>query len=148
MDDAAFLRNLKAITGDDAAWDGFDPAAWRTVDSLGGQLGGGLEPGSDDEPDECGDGYASSDSAEMIMNFHKLTTEKRRAGKLNKAREYASTETGFPSELARLERVEWKETGLVEGGVSAEGETFVAFRLVENYPDMFVGKANGVRVSV
>ncbi len=145
MDDDEFLRSLKAITGDDAAWDGFDPTAWRSVDSLGGQLSD-LELASD-EPDEF-DAYNSDDSAEMIMNLHKLTTEeKRRAGKLNKAREYASVETGFPQELAELEKVEWKETGLGNGEVSAEGTAFVAFRLVANYPDMFVGKANGVRVS-
>ena len=145
MDDDDFLRNLKAITGDDAAWDGYDPTAWRSVDSLGEQLGG-LE--SDLDEAEESDAYDSDDSAEMIMNLHKLTTdEKRRAGKLNKAREYASMETGFPQELAELEKVEWKETGLGNGEVSAEGTAFVAFRLVENYPDMFVGKSNSVRVS-
>ena len=145
MEDDEFLHNLKAFTGDDAAWDGFDPTAWRSVDSVDGQPGG--LGSATDEPDES-DAYESDDSAEMILNLHKLTPdEKRRAGKLNKAREYASIETGFPRELAELEKVEWKETGLANGAVSAEGDRFVALRLVESYPDMFVGKANGVRVS-
>ncbi len=142
MEDDEFLRNLKDITGEDAVWEGFDPSAWRSV-----------QP-EDEEPEAVESGmetvgsYDSDDSAEHIFNFHKLSPEeKRRAGRLNKAREYASTETGLPRELAKLENVKWKETGLAIGDVSAEGDVFVAWRLVECYPDMFVGKANSIRVS-
>jgi len=144
-DDEKFLARMKEITGDAAVWDNFDAAAWRNnlspneeadiLDYFGGE--------SDDEHD-------SDDSAEFILNFHKLTpAEKAQApvGKLSKARQYASTETAWPNELARLEHIEWEETGLSMGEVSAEGDRFVAWQLVEAYPEMFVGKTNAARVS-
>jgi hypothetical protein len=142
MEDEEFLRNLKALTGDEAVWDGFDPSAWRSIQREA------EPPAAIESAGDAVDTYDSDDSAELILNFHKLSpSEKRRAGKLNKAREYASTETAFPREVAQLEKVEWKETGLALGAVSAKGDTFVPWKLVEYYPDMFVGKANGVRVS-
>jgi hypothetical protein len=85
----------------------------------------------------------------MILNFHKLTpAEKGQTAKLSKARQFASEEVGFSSEAAKLEKVKWKETGLAAQDVSPDGETFVSWRLIQNYPDMFVGKANGARVSI
>jgi hypothetical protein len=147
--DAEFLQSLRAITGDDAAvWDGFDESAWRSHLSDGegnGEASSAAEAAGADDDQEVG--YASDDSAGMIFNLHKLTPAERAACKLSKARQYASGETAFPRELAELEKVKWKETGLALGDVSAEGEIFVPFRLVQHYPDMFIGKANAPRVS-
>jgi hypothetical protein len=148
MEDDEFLRGLCAITGRDAAtWEGFDPTSWRSFQSDGEgseavESNGGVALTQDYD-------YASDDSADMILNFHKLTpAEKGQTGKLSKARQFASEEVGLSREVARLERVKWKETGLAAQDVSPDGETFVAWRLVQNYPDMFVGKANGARVSI
>jgi hypothetical protein len=148
MEDDEFLQGLQAITGSDAAtWEGFDPTSWRSFQSDGegseanGSTGGAVLAQNDD--------YASDDSAGMILNFHKLTpAEKGQAAKLSKARQFASEEVGSPREVAELEKVKWKETGLAVQDVSPDGETFVAWRLIQNYPDMFVGKANGARVSI
>lgn len=147
MEDDEFLRSLQAIAGNDAAtWEGFDPTSWRSFQSDGEgseaiDSAGAIASTQDDD-------YASDDSAGMILNFHKLTpAEKGQTAKLSKARQFASEEVACPREIAELEKVKWKETGLAVQDVSPKDETFVPWRLVENYPDMFVGKANGTRVS-
>ncbi|KAH6850279.1 hypothetical protein B0I37DRAFT_110372 [Chaetomium sp. MPI-CAGE-AT-0009] len=151
MADDQFMNRLRDISGDDYdVWEGFDPSSWRSHQP----------DGDDSEPsDSAGavcfpekDGYASDDSAEMILNFHKLS-EAERANpahgsiKLSKARQYASEEVGFPDQLAELEKVKWEETGLAMGDLSEEGLTFVPWRLIDHYPVMFVGKANGARAA-
>jgi hypothetical protein len=158
--DEQLLSHLRDLSGDDAdVWKDFEPTSWRAFLPEGEEeeesAGESAPPGAVLSPLKDGDGdYASDDSAEMILNFHKLTpAEKASQGggrggscKLSKARQFASEEVAFPREVAELERVEWKETGLGMGDRSAESEFFVPWRLIENYPDMFVGKANGVRV--
>jgi len=164
MADEQLLRHLRDLSGDDAdVWNDFEPTSWRAFlpegeeeesDAGESASGGGAVLSPLDGGDLDGDAYASDDSAEMILNFHKLTpAEKASQGgrggscKLSKARQLASEEVAFPRKVAELEKVEWEETGLGLGDRSAEGEMFVPWRLIENYPDMFVGKANGVRVS-
>ncbi len=136
--------------GDSGVWDNFDPSAWREIMAakLARRSGSSsLDNGSN------GNVYDSDDSAPNILNFNKLTVEEkagprtRGLGKLSKARQFASEETGFPKELAQLEQIQWKVPELERGAQSLEGEMFVAWQLVEGYPDMFVGKANGIRVS-
>jgi hypothetical protein len=46
-----------------------------------------------------------------------------------------------------LNNVVWPETGLAMGDLSADGDIFVSWDLVEGYPTMFVGKKNSRRVS-
>ncbi|KAK4106876.1 hypothetical protein N658DRAFT_414096 [Parathielavia hyrcaniae] len=149
MEDAEFLARLRANTGDTAVWDGFDPTAWRCLQPEGD----GPEVVAKDQEDAA---YASDDSAGMILNLHKLTPAEKAANglgggegggssKRNKARQYAAGETAFPREVAELKKIEWKETGLAMGDASAKSTTFVPFALVQNYPNMFVGKANGAR---
>ncbi|KAK4157964.1 hypothetical protein C8A00DRAFT_29034 [Chaetomidium leptoderma] len=155
MADDQLLRNLQAITGDDATWEGFDPASWRSFQSDGedeDETEAGVEATGGASLISPDDDYASDDSAGMIFNFHKLTAAEKaqsRGGacKLSKARQYASGEVAYSRELEDLEKVEWKETGLAMGDVSADGTLFVAWRLVQNYPDMFVGKTNGIRAA-
>lgn len=146
MENDELLRCLQAITGDAVDWDGLDLSAWCETQGEDSE-----EIKSADAIAESEDVYYSSDdSADMIMNLHKLTPAEKaqiRGGKLNKARQYASEEVGFPRKVAELEKIKWDETGLAVGDVSAEGVFFVSWRLVENYPDMFVGKTNGARVS-
>jgi hypothetical protein len=147
--DAELLRSLQAITGDAAVWNDFDPSAWRSLVSEGEAEGEGSSAAEAAGADDQEVDYASDDSAGIIFNLHKLTPAEKDAcsGNLNKVRQYASGETAFPRELAELEKIKWKETGLAKGDVSAEGDTFVPFRLVQHYPDMFIGKANAPRVS-
>jgi len=149
-EDEAFLRDLQEAMGDAVGWDNFDASAWRDIMAakLARRSGSSsLASGSN------GNAYDSDDSAPPILNFHKLSVAEkagprvRGPGKLSKARQFASEETGFPQELAQLEQVQWKVPELECGAQSPEGEMFVAWQLVEAYPDMFVGKANGIRVS-
>ncbi|KAK4123872.1 hypothetical protein N657DRAFT_690525 [Parathielavia appendiculata] len=150
MEDADFLARLRAITGDAAVWDGFDPTAWCSLQSEGEGSEAAAEATSAAEGQQDV-GYASDDSADMILNLHKLTPAEKaantRAGgsKLNKARQYAAGESAFSDQVAELEKIEWKETGYAMGDVADEGAIFVPFALVQNYPHMFVGKANGAR---
>ena len=149
MADDQFKSRLQDISGEDSEmWEGFDASAWRShQDEFDGpedlELAGAVS-----DPQE--DDYDSEDSARMVFNFHKLSEAERARGsiKLSKARQYASEEVAFPSELAELEKVKWPETGLAMGDLSEKGLTFVPWRLIDNYPAMFVGKANGARVSV
>lgn len=149
MADDQFMRRLQDVSGEDAEmWEGFDPSAWHTHQAeADGPEDLELEGATSDPQD---DGYDSDDSAHMVFNFHKLSEAERARGsvKLSKARQYASEEVAFPGELAELEKVKWAETGLAMGDLSEKGLTFVPWRLIDNYPAMFVGKANGARVSV
>ncbi|AEO69387.1 uncharacterized protein THITE_2119734 [Thermothielavioides terrestris NRRL 8126] len=153
-EDAAFLRNLKSLSGDQsAAWDGFDPSAWRSVpaEDEGAKAARSATEHSSETVLSDDTGYASYDSAELILNFHKLTPEERGLNthqyKLNKARQYVTEEPANPKVLEKLEKTEWEETGLALGDVSPEGQTFVPWRLVTSYPDMFIGKTNRVRAA-
>ncbi|AEO57615.1 hypothetical protein MYCTH_101870 [Thermothelomyces thermophilus ATCC 42464] len=154
MADEDFLRYLREISGEDAAvWDGFDPSSWRHAleeSAVEGLEGAESADGASSPLQDLA--YSSDDSAEMILNYHKLTAAERArqnhgVSKLSKARQLASEEVAFPHKLAELEAVKWEETGLGLGGRSADGELFVPWPLVESYPDMFVGKANSVRAA-
>ncbi|KAL2271738.1 hypothetical protein VTJ83DRAFT_1109 [Remersonia thermophila] len=64
------------------------------------------------------------------------------------AHQAASKDAAFPQRVAPpapLAAVQWDETGLALGDLSHEGDSFVPWRLVESYPLLFVGKANGKR---
>lgn len=135
MDDEEFLRRLKALTPDAAVWDDFDPSSWRA--EVAKDLG---------ETDQVGDAKERDDWAGTELWEEEPTTIY--VSKKNKAREYASDEPLYVRDPAELEKVEWEETGLARGELSAEGETFVPWTLVEGYPDMYVGKRNSVRVSI
>ncbi|KAL2143364.1 hypothetical protein VTI28DRAFT_10543 [Corynascus sepedonium] len=152
MADEQFLRLLREISGEHSdIWDGFDPSSWRR--SLEESESESVEvvestDGATFMPNDST--YSSDDSAEMILNYHKLTAAERTgqtrgACKLSKARQFASEELAYPDRLTELEAVKWEETGLGLGDRSREGELFVPWGLIENYPYMFVGKANGVR---
>ncbi|KAJ4292327.1 hypothetical protein N0V88_005959 [Collariella sp. IMI 366227] len=146
-EDTDFLRRLRELTGDDEAWDGFDPSAWRTIQADEAEEANEevIVVNTDSAQDNY---YDSDDSADMILNLHKLTPAERsqtRGCKFNKARQLASEEPVSTEDVERLEGIKWDETGMSMGEVSKEGEEFTAWRLVENYPFMFVGKANGER---
>ncbi|EAQ89170.1 hypothetical protein CHGG_05789 [Chaetomium globosum CBS 148.51] len=146
MADEQFMRRLQDISGDDSdMWEGFDPSAWRSHLSEGNDSEE-LELEQDASTPQENE-YDTDDSAQMIFNFHKLSKAERARGtvKLSKARQYASEEVSFPHELAELEKVKWEETGLSIGDLSEKGLTFVPWRLIDHYPVMFVGKANGAR---
>ncbi|KAL2128042.1 hypothetical protein VTI74DRAFT_9789 [Chaetomium olivicolor] len=148
-EDTEFLRRLRELTGDDETWEGFDPSAWRDIQTESAEAGKDVIVLKTESVQE--NYYDSDDSADMILNLHKLTPAERnqtRGYKLNKARQLASEDPAFPVDVGKLESVKWKETGLTMGEVSLEGQTFTPWRLVENYPFMFVGKANGERASI
>lgn len=154
MADEDFLRYLRELSGESAAiWDGFDPSSWRRwLEESVVEEHEGVESTNGADSSHQDLGYSSDDSAEMILNYHKLTAAERGrqnggVSKLSKARQLASEEVAFPRRLEELEAVKWKETGLGLGDPSALGDQFVPWPLVENYPHMFVGKANSVRVS-
>lgn len=154
MEDDDFYRRLQAFTGDQEAWEGFDPSGWRSIMEAGENDGmDALEQAisATDEAQVPQDDmvWASDDSAEMIFNVHKLTAKERtqsRVSKRNKARAVAASKPRYVPDLKELEQVKWAESGLAVGDVSPEGVRFVPWKLVESYPDMFIGKRNSVRV--
>jgi hypothetical protein len=149
-DDQEFMDRLKAFSGDDEMWDGFNPSGWRSILAADEQNNAQelTATAADQILASEEDDWDSDDSAGMILNVHKLTAAERRGYKLNKAREFAADEPDYAEpDPAKLEKVNWAETGLAMGDVSPKGTTFVAWGLVQNYPDAFVGKRNGERVS-
>ncbi|KAL2164596.1 hypothetical protein VTH06DRAFT_3813 [Thermothelomyces fergusii] len=154
MADEELLRYLRELSGENAAvWDGFDLSAWRrALEASAAEGHEGVESANDADSAVQDFVYSSDDSAEMILNYHKLTPAERGiktsgSSKLSKARQLASEEVAFPRKLAELEAVKWEETGLGLGDRSAAGDLFAPWPLVENYPHMFVGKANSVRAA-
>jgi hypothetical protein len=101
--------------------------------------------------------WDSDYSADICFGLHSLTVEELeanglqgRTSKLNKARQMASEEPDViytSSAIAKMERVTWADTGLKQMDLSPEGDVFCPWHLVKAYPDAFVGKANGERVS-
>lgn len=145
MEDEQFKRTLQALAGDAGDWEDFDPSSWRPI-----KAGGGEEAESGVPAAQEGDAWDSDDSAAMVLNWHKLSSAERnqiRGHKLNKAREFAATEPAVLRDAVELEKVTWNETGLAMGEVSPTGATFVPWRLVVGYPDMYIGKRNSERVS-
>ncbi|KAK0630735.1 hypothetical protein B0T17DRAFT_487756 [Bombardia bombarda] len=153
MEDNEFLRRLQALTGRTDIWEGFDPAQWREP-----------EPEPEDEEMETTTANADGEdcwSDDMIMGAHHLTPQERiqnnlppqpprnqgRSYKLNKAREYAADGPAPLLDATHLEKVGWKETGLQMGDMSATSDTFTPWKLVKEYPEMFVGKLNGERAA-
>lgn len=172
MSDDDFLVRLQEITGEDAGvWTDFDPSKWRDMAQFDGASDLDHDLGRDDfydgaDEEDDGDYGSEYDEAPGLLNIHKLTRTERiiskraaaaadgdgdtsgPSGKLNKAREYAAGEVAFPKAVAKLENHVWKETGLELGERSEEGDLFVPWKLIVNYPALFVGKANGVRVRI
>ncbi|KAL2022330.1 hypothetical protein VTK56DRAFT_5728 [Thermocarpiscus australiensis] len=150
MSDAEFLRRLQALTADDDVWEGFDPSSWRCLKTAEDGTDVPTDQVSASGDDDGGDDW--DDSGGMILSVRHLTPAERMQhpgwSKLNKARAFAADEEpGFVRDATHLESVKWKETGLAMGDISPEGWTFVPWRLVEEYPNMFVGKRNGIRAA-
>ncbi|KAK4165304.1 good for full DBP5 activity protein 2 [Cladorrhinum sp. PSN259] len=142
-EDAQFMRDLIALTRcDPAIFDGFDPSSWRDVDPS--ELAEGEEDMADmpvDPNDETGG---------LIPTPHMMwKTESSRSTKPNKARRLAADVPDDLLDPAELEKegLQWKETGLAVGEASLETQTFVPWKLVINYCNMFVGKVNGERAA-
>ncbi|KAL1843418.1 hypothetical protein VTJ49DRAFT_1768 [Mycothermus thermophilus] len=152
MEDADFLRRLQSLTDGEDILGGFDPSSWRefhreepqdeedleaaTAADLGQDL-------SATTPSEDADDENDDNDNDMVDNDMMSAP----TYKLNKARQAASMEVAFPLRVIALSAVarKWDETGLAVGEISHDGDTFVPWRLIENYPRLFVGKANGKR---
>ncbi|KAK4237394.1 hypothetical protein C8A03DRAFT_34641 [Achaetomium macrosporum] len=150
MEDNDHLRSLKALTADDAVWEGFNPSAWRAIPPEDKVVKIAESSFATQDQNEAAD-YASDDSAPMVLNHHKLTkAERAKYGiSVDRTRQHLVEDQEIPRNrpLEKLEKVKWKQTGLAMGDVSSEGDVFVAWRLVTSYPDMFVGKVNGSRAA-
>ncbi|KAK3322531.1 hypothetical protein B0H66DRAFT_207375 [Apodospora peruviana] len=152
MGDNDFLLRLQELTGQVEAWEGFDPSKWRDADdtedeqtesSAAGETMNSNEAAAPDE-----DGFESDVSQDLILNVRHFSAEeilKTRGYKLSKARGVAADAPETPRTLQNLEKVKWKETGLKQGDISPNGLTFVPWRLVMEYPNMFIGKRNAER---
>lgn len=130
------LERLRLLTGQTEVWEGFS-----------------ME--NSEVHDECNveeQGYDSDASQDLILNTRhiSLTTNKPHQGrnyKMNKARAFAADSPETPKTIEDLMKVKWNETGLKRGEMSPVGQTFVPWRLVKEYPTMFVGKRNSERAA-
>ncbi|KAM7223779.1 good for full DBP5 activity protein 2 [Rhypophila decipiens] len=135
MDDSDFLERLRQLTGQPDVWDGF------SMDNIA-EI-------SHDEDDTAEPDYDSDASQDLILHArHLVSTAKpaeARNYKLSKARAFAADSPEKPKTVENLMSVKWNETGLKLGELSPPGKKFVPWRLVKEYPTMFVGKKNSVR---
>lgn len=137
MDDSDFLDHLRQLTGQTDVWNGF------SMDNA---------EGSHDEDDSEAPGYDSDASQDLILNTRHLASStnkpfQTRNYKMNKARAFAADSPETPKTLENLMKVKWNETGLKRGEMSPAGQEFVPWRLVKEYPNMFVGKKNSERAA-
>lgn len=157
-EDTELLRNILNMMGrDPSVFDGLDPSSWR------------IDPSEEEEEanqaaeDAAPVDYDSDDSTGgMILNMSHLKKKKRERSeeeepvdigyKPNKARAAAAEEEDQPintKDAAVLEKegLAWEVMGLKKGHLSAENEIFIPWKLVVQYPEVYVGKRNGARVS-
>ncbi|KAK3379375.1 hypothetical protein B0T24DRAFT_675173 [Lasiosphaeria ovina] len=163
--DAEFLKRLQEFTRGSDTWDNFDPTKWRDIaseeisDNEAALASNpvpaistlALTPFRDFQKSAPMDVDSDSDGGPaIIFGHHHLTAEeisRNRGYKLSKARDFASDEPEVLRDVAKLQKVTWRETGLKMGDVSIEGDVFSPWRLVRAYPEMYVGKRNSVRAA-
>ena len=139
MDDTDFLDRLRQLTGQPEIWDSFSVEHAENSKEY------------DVDEDSAENSYDSDASQNLILNIRHVkppsTDMAARSYKLNKARKMAADAPEHPRTVEALQKIKWKETGLIQGDMSAPAQTFVPWRLVREYPNMFVGKANSQRAA-
>ncbi|KAK3944641.1 good for full DBP5 activity protein 2 [Diplogelasinospora grovesii] len=155
MEDPEFVELLQALTGQKELWEGYDPTTVHSTDPEGEDVTN-RSPGSEITDNDAStpekqpaSGDLNRPSTDPDDNMDSLSLEgspQRYNYKLNKARA-AACEPEVHRDASELEKagLSWPETGLQEGEVSAIGELFCPWRLVKDYPHMYVGKRNGER---
>ncbi|KAK3388185.1 QDE-2-interacting protein [Sordaria brevicollis] len=135
-DDEQFMKRLQELTSDIVDWSGFDPSKWRDEDLSDWQ------PKNDGQA--CGDGW-SDDGAQYIPAEATTDTLPRDAGFAPLRKEdLESDEEGY-FDASDLENIKWPEVGVKQGELDPVTELFTPWRMVSEYPNLFVGKRNSVR---
>ncbi|KAK3990635.1 good for full DBP5 activity protein 2 [Cladorrhinum sp. PSN332] len=143
-EDAEFLRRIIALSGGDPAmFEGFDPSGWRSIDPNELDDDAPLEVDSDDETGGL------IPTARNFRNATRVSNDFDRPIRPNKARRLAADVPDIMRNPDQLEQegLRWEETGFELGQVAPETQTFVPWKLVQNYTDMYAGKMNGERAA-
>ena len=141
MDDDQFMQQLQNLTCDAVDWSGFDPSKWRREETDDWNT-------SDGAKGQEGDGYAS-DASILSARHLDPSTLKPSTRPTNSLRiEDVSTddEEGY-RDASDLENIKWPEVSVKQGEIDPTTEVFTPWRMVQEYPNLYVGKRNGERVS-
>ena len=134
------LRNLTCQTVD---WSGFDPSKWRDEDINDWDI-------SDDAQGDEDDNYASDASilsARHLDPFNvKPATRPHHTGPTSLRIEDVTDEQEEYRDASDLENISWPEVSVEQGEIDPITELFTPWRMVLEYPNLFVGKRNGARV--
>lgn len=137
-DDEQFMKRLQELTCDIVDWSGFDPSKWRDEDPNDWHVS--------DDGQGYGDGW-SSDGSQRIPFKTTTSTSPRNAGIAPLRMEDITGEQEEYRDASDLENIKWPEVSVKQGEIDPITELFTPWRMVLEYPNLFVGKRNGGRVS-
>lgn len=136
MDDEQFMQQLRNLTSQTVDWSGFDPSKWRDED-----IDWNTSDASQGNKD---DAYASDTS---ILSVHHLDPSQVRSSTGPNRFEDVTDEGEEYRDASDLESIKWPEVSAKQGEHDPITELFTPWRMVQEYPNLFVGKRNGQRVS-
>jgi hypothetical protein len=149
-DNLDFYKRLKQVLGSNVEW--VEPSS--ELPSDGYDMNGTSTTNADNAMDSDG-------SADMVFSMRHVREEQKRQASSSRAYDLpvpssrgarttgnhpAIPSSGSVMDVTELEKVDWKEPDLKQGQQSLAGDTFVAWKFVKDYPDMYVGKKNREKV--
>lgn len=135
-DDEQFMKRLQELTCDIVDWSGFDPSKWRDEDPNDWHVS---DDGQGDE-----DGYAF-DASHLDHSKTKDSSRPRNTGSASLRMEDITGEREEYRDASDLENIRWPEVSVKQGETDPITELFTPWRMVLEYPNLFVGKRNGGR---
>ncbi|KAK3504969.1 QDE-2-interacting protein [Neurospora crassa] len=142
MEDEQFMQQLRNLTCQTVDWSGFDPSKWRDEDINDWDI-------SDDAQGNEDDNYASDASilsARHLDPFNvKPITRPHHTGPTSLRIEDVTDEQEEYRDASDLENIRWPKVSVEQGEIDPITELFTPWRMVLEYPNLFVGKRNGAR---
>ncbi|KAK1781706.1 hypothetical protein QBC45DRAFT_38118 [Copromyces sp. CBS 386.78] len=136
MEDEEFMQQLRNLTCQTVDWSGFDPSKWRDED-IDWNI-------SDDSKGENDDGYASD--ASILSVRHLDPSKVKPSTRPNQLRvEDVTDQVEEYRDASDLENTRWPAVSAKQGEHDPITELFTPWRMVQEYPNLFVGKRNGQR---
>lgn len=138
MDDEQFMAQLRDLTCGSIDWSGFDPTKWRDED-----IDWNTSDGSKGDNDDAYDSDVS------ILSVRHLDSSEARPSK-GPSQPVVEDVTDKPEQYrdaSDLESIKWPAVEAKPGEHDPVTELFTPWRMVQEYPNLWVGKRNGARVS-
>ncbi|KAJ4414407.1 hypothetical protein N0V85_003162 [Neurospora sp. IMI 360204] len=140
MEDEQFMQQLRNLTCQTVDWSGFDPSKWRDEDINDWDI-------SDDAQGDEDDDYASDASVLSARHLDPSTiiTRPNHTSPTSLRVEDVTDEKEEYRDASDLENIRWPEVSVKQGEIDPITELFTPWRMVQEYPNLFVGKRNGAR---